>query len=252
MDVHHHPEVEKKGFKEYFLEFLMIFLAVTMGFFAESLRERIADHENGKRNIESIIKSVSIDTSNIKQFIELNLDQIKGIDSFIEIKNEDIDVDSVKWKYYYYTLNFLNEDYYWQPKNAGIEQLKSSGGLNLIKDQSIVDSILGYDIFNNQIGLQQSDCHYLLAQIWEIEFKLLDFSIIKNPSIGWLSHSAYNSESKSIQLPAINKDPVLLKQFFGYVTATSLSNSVYVLDLENQLERGRHLIAFLKKEYNIP
>ena len=29
MEVHHHPKVEKKNFKEYFLEFIMIFLAVT-------------------------------------------------------------------------------------------------------------------------------------------------------------------------------------------------------------------------------
>jgi hypothetical protein len=36
MEVHHHPNVEKKGYKEYFLEFLMIFLAVTMGFIAEN------------------------------------------------------------------------------------------------------------------------------------------------------------------------------------------------------------------------
>jgi len=35
----HHPHVEKKRFKEYFLEFIMIFLAVTMGFFAETIRE---------------------------------------------------------------------------------------------------------------------------------------------------------------------------------------------------------------------
>ncbi len=34
MEVHHHPHVEKKSFKEYFLEGLMIFLAVTMGFIA--------------------------------------------------------------------------------------------------------------------------------------------------------------------------------------------------------------------------
>ena len=41
MEVHHHPHVEKKNFKEYFFEFVMIFLAVTMGFFAESLREHL-------------------------------------------------------------------------------------------------------------------------------------------------------------------------------------------------------------------
>ncbi len=41
MEVHHHPTVEKKNFKEYFFEFLMIFLAVTMGFFAESFSEHL-------------------------------------------------------------------------------------------------------------------------------------------------------------------------------------------------------------------
>src|ERR1035437_7504609 len=45
MEVYHHPDLHhrKKHWKEYFLEFLMIFLAVTMGFFAENLREYISD-----------------------------------------------------------------------------------------------------------------------------------------------------------------------------------------------------------------
>ena len=49
MEVHHHPHVEKKGFKEYFLEFLMIFLAVTLGFFAETLREKISENTQAKK-----------------------------------------------------------------------------------------------------------------------------------------------------------------------------------------------------------
>ena len=40
MEVHHHPDLhhKPKKWKEYFLEFLMIFLAVTMGFIAENIR----------------------------------------------------------------------------------------------------------------------------------------------------------------------------------------------------------------------
>jgi hypothetical protein len=41
MEVHHHSHVEKKGFKEYFLEFIMIFLAVTMAFIGENMREQL-------------------------------------------------------------------------------------------------------------------------------------------------------------------------------------------------------------------
>jgi len=45
MEVHHHPDLhhKKKNFKEYFLEFLMIFLAVTMAFIGENMREQLCD-----------------------------------------------------------------------------------------------------------------------------------------------------------------------------------------------------------------
>lgn len=47
MEVHHHPEVEKKGLKEYVFEGLMIFLAVMTGFVAENVRENISEHKFG-------------------------------------------------------------------------------------------------------------------------------------------------------------------------------------------------------------
>ncbi len=53
MEVHHHPHVEKKKFKEYFLEFVMIFLAVTLGFFAENIREHYTEKNNAKEYLES-------------------------------------------------------------------------------------------------------------------------------------------------------------------------------------------------------
>jgi hypothetical protein len=56
MEVHHHPKVEKKNFKEYFFEGLMIFLAVMLGFFAESLREHISDKSKEREYISSFKK----------------------------------------------------------------------------------------------------------------------------------------------------------------------------------------------------
>jgi hypothetical protein len=70
MEVHHHPHVEKKNFKEYFLEFLMIFLAVTMGFFAESIRENIGNNEHAKLLTEQLIKDMNADTLQLQRIIE--------------------------------------------------------------------------------------------------------------------------------------------------------------------------------------
>ena len=46
MEVHHaHHPTHKKKISEYFLEFFMLFFAVTLGFFAENYREHsIIEH----------------------------------------------------------------------------------------------------------------------------------------------------------------------------------------------------------------
>ncbi|HEY2583995.1 MAG TPA: hypothetical protein VGI43_19455, partial [Mucilaginibacter sp.] len=69
MEVHHHPEVEKKGLKEYILEGLMIFLAVTMGFFAETIREHISDKAKGLEYIKSFAQDLRRDTANFSRLI---------------------------------------------------------------------------------------------------------------------------------------------------------------------------------------
>ena len=58
MEVHHHPDVHHKArrFKEYFLEFLMIFLAVTMGFFAENIQAKTYLTGREKELMKSLVK----------------------------------------------------------------------------------------------------------------------------------------------------------------------------------------------------
>jgi hypothetical protein len=45
MEVHHGHHGGPKGMKEYFLEFFMLFIAVTLGFFAENLREHYVEKQ---------------------------------------------------------------------------------------------------------------------------------------------------------------------------------------------------------------
>ena len=86
MEVHHHPHVEKKSFKEYFLEFIMIFLAVTLGFFAESLREHISDNAKEKEYLVSIIEDLKSDSATLNSYINVSIPyHRKWIDSEINL-----------------------------------------------------------------------------------------------------------------------------------------------------------------------
>src|ERR1043165_9762858 len=73
MEVHHPNHVtHKKKWGEYLLEFLMLFLAVTLGFFAENVREHVGDVSKEKEYMSAMFEELKSDT------VEYNkaLDQI--------------------------------------------------------------------------------------------------------------------------------------------------------------------------------
>ena len=84
MEVHHHPHVEKKSFKEYLLEGLMIFLAVTMGFIAENIREHFVNKEKERQYISSFYSDLVNDELQLPKAISgIDAQQIQAADSIV-------------------------------------------------------------------------------------------------------------------------------------------------------------------------
>src|SRR5574338_168822 len=83
MEVHHHPDLhhKKKNFKEYFLEFLMIFLAVTLGFFAENIREHFADKSKERQFIVSLKEDIVSDTAQLHSLLPVSDTIYEKLDS---------------------------------------------------------------------------------------------------------------------------------------------------------------------------
>ncbi|HEX3386211.1 MAG TPA: hypothetical protein VHS53_13520 [Mucilaginibacter sp.] len=143
MEVHHHPEVEKKGFKEYILEGLMIFLAVTMGFFAETIREGISDNAKGREYIRSFVQDLKADSvamSRLAIFDKKKISVLNGQDAcFDSISNNPQSasclVPLVKIANYNRRLQF---------SDGTLQQLKNAGGFRLLKREDR-DSIVAYD-----------------------------------------------------------------------------------------------------------
>src|SRR5262249_5629267 len=90
MEVHHHSHPGIKRFKEYFLEFIMIFLAVTLGFFAESIRENISNNEHAKLLTEQLVKDLQTDTNTLDSTISFENNDLKAIDSLYLLLQQPI------------------------------------------------------------------------------------------------------------------------------------------------------------------
>jgi hypothetical protein len=72
MEVHHHPDLhhQKKPWKEYLLEGLMIFIAVMMGFIAENIREDITNNQHAHELTAQLVADLKADTSHLDKVID--------------------------------------------------------------------------------------------------------------------------------------------------------------------------------------
>ena len=144
MEVHHHPKVEKKNFKEYFLEFLMIFLAVTMGFFAESLREHVSNNSKEKEYIASLIQDMKKDSTTLNKYINKFIPyHSKWLESEINLLQQPSFVGKDKEIYQAFILgNLWTYDFF--KTGRTISQLNAEG-FRLIRNQKAVNAITDWE-----------------------------------------------------------------------------------------------------------
>ncbi|HXB44142.1 MAG TPA: hypothetical protein VNV85_08810 [Puia sp.] len=255
MEVHHHPELhhKPKPWKEYLLEGLMIFLAVTLGFFAENFREYRAERENEKHTIESLLLCLASDTIQLENIIDENRKIINHLDNFNKLKNTDISKEDAKRKFLSESINGLTSDPFFKTNDGALEQLKSSGMFRLVHKQRIIDSILKYDLKNKSTVYQEADYYYIFKEALTSIRLVIDLSILRDTA--YLKYHFTNTgmgfEFKNINDIAINTDKEKINNLHSIAAILAAAIDSYVGHLKDQLAYGKGLINFLKKEYDI-
>jgi|SRR6185312_10907437 len=145
MEVHHHPNLHHapKPWKEYFLEGLMIFLAVFMGFIAETIREGVSDRAKGMEYIRSFVEDMRRDTANFSRLIAFDEKKMEGLNNL----SPCFDVIEKNRKSTSCLLPILKSSLYSKGINFAdgtMQQLKNAGGFRLLK-LGDKDSIIAYD-----------------------------------------------------------------------------------------------------------
>jgi hypothetical protein len=150
MEVHHHPHVEKKKFKEYFLEFLMLFLAVTLGFFAENLRERNVSNHKEYQYMVSLVRDLKRDTAELAALYAWQQYDISKMDSALKIPVEKLHDIGMQDTFYHHFLYFYSWTFLFYQHDNTLTQLKNAGGFSLIRNKNVVDSISEMDLAFHQ------------------------------------------------------------------------------------------------------
>jgi hypothetical protein len=136
MEVHHHPQLEHKAkpWKEYLLEGLMIFLAVTLGFFAENFREHITENSRENEFAKVLYAELKDDSAAAAIKLASRLEKEKEMDYLSNFFKDSSLTDLPKRLYPAFSISlYLINNYSFEPKDGILSQLRNSGSLRYFK-----------------------------------------------------------------------------------------------------------------------
>ncbi|MEP6674754.1 MAG: hypothetical protein ABJA78_06355 [Ferruginibacter sp.] len=260
MEVHHHPKVEKKNFKEYLLEGLMIFLAVTLGFFAENYSEHVTDAQREKEFAVELYAELKSDSTVAANMFLIRGQKLKDMD-YLSSYFKDSSLTALPKAFYpaYTTSLYLINSYSFEPKDGILEQLKSSGSLRYFKSAAL-QKLLG-DIsvcINNMRYRNEQEYQFFASPIKSFMLEHYDFSWLNRLRNGDdtihaldLLNNYRNSnryvDGKILNLLSLDKSEVgNMIQFYKQMLVSTQS-----LQMNNYIIANKKILQLLRTTYSL-
>jgi hypothetical protein len=262
MEVHHHAHTGhgKKTWKEYFWEFLMLFLAVFCGFLAEYQLEHKIERDRLKKFMYDMTKNLEYDRTRIAINLATNYSLRSSLDSFRnEIQQNLLGKENIK-KLYYYAFTASGSGIVVFNKST-ITQLRNSGQLRLVENDSLTNEIIDY--YDRKVYASELYCQYFTDSQNELETEKRDiFSTIGFESMLKITDSAYNNnlynnienefknEIEKNNLKLLTTDKITLEKLHSLVLTNQMALLSYIQFLNYTNQSAEKLIAKIKLTYH--
>lgn len=251
MEVHHHPKLNhtEKPWKEYVLEYIMIVLAVTTGFFAESLREHLGDREKEETYMRSLKEDLTIDTATIAKSVYLQSLQIGAFDSLrILLNKPSLDTAEVNTAYYFARIATRKMNF--RPNDKTLVQLRNSGNFRLIRTQAIIDKLLDYqkkyESYDYNSGFDKSEAE----QIYTFVPRLFDPNVFEIMVKNNITNGPANVERPTGVNYIKKADKEVIHAFEYYLHTRKTSFRAELQLLKDMKTIAAEMIGIINKEYH--
>jgi hypothetical protein len=246
MEVHHHAHTARKKWTHYFWEFIMLFLAVFCGFLAEYALEHKIEKDREEQFIRSLVNDIKADIAQLNLVIQKRDEKVQRLDSVIFLLNSPnfaIHGNSI----YFNAIHTARlVDIRFTANDGTLLQLKNSGGLRLIRNRAVADSIVHYDVsVRNLETLGEQEV--LIAHEYRTVARRIFNSLVYDKML---------DENNISSRPEGN--PSLLA--FSKQDLADLNYTVYSIklivkgmrrDSKKLLQQATNLLAVINKEYHL-
>lgn len=252
MEVHTHTHTPRKKWIHYFWEFLMLFLAVTLGFFVENQREHMVERHRATQYARALVEDLEKDTVEILDVIREDKIILASFDSIRSIVHRGIKNYRTPGSFYYYG-NIVTSAPSVSWNDATLVQITQSGNLRYFTNPELVNKISYYFSQTNYVKLLNASDRSFRDKSMEIRSRILN-------NFEYARFSGYSTDDwlhvpdtiMNSLFPIQTNDANLLNEF-----ANSFENRRRTLNLVMKrvypaaINDAKELIGLLKQEYHL-
>lgn len=250
MEVHHpHTHHGKKKIKEYITEFLMLFLAVTLGFFAENIREHYVEREREFKFMEIVHEDLNNDIKSLQLRIDEFSLRIVREDSLLDILSER-QFKETNELYFLARVTSIREFFY--HSNNGFQQLKNAGGLRMIENFNIIKKIQNYENAVEKNAELQNLTDQLLMNYRAKAATIFDGTVFRVMRNKESTHGVYDrfvrpiNNPKMISMDLRDINELLIKTLYVNNNSRAILTSLKLL-----LQEAKELEKLLSQSYHL-
>jgi len=234
----HHVKTFRKNLLHYSFEFLMLFLAVTAGFFADNLREQGVEHHREKKFITTLTEDLKKDIIEIDRIRPLRVAREDSIEVLISLLAKN---DRDKYVNDIYRLVDLTEGYESFLRNdRKIQQLKSAAGMRLIKEEVAAD-IMKYD-------------NYIIAEVdWNNRTEAERISYYKQQRFELLDVESLRATAnkRNMKVSLLAASPVTINKVAGALYQVKRISETCRESADTAKQKANDLLTTIAENYHI-
>ena len=246
MEVHTHTHSPRQRWTHYFWEFFMLFLAVTLGFFVENQREHYVEKKRERQYIQSFYEDLTADEHDLQLNINFLKEQMQQADTLQNLMLNVTTNQPANLIYMYLRGITRSSASRLYTNDRTIVQLRNAGGMRLIKNKSVSDSMVGY---------------YRTAEIIQFltEEGLVQRRSLRENYMPLLNARDFikiiDSANELINVPEMlylrSADPELINECLIEIDRIRALNGTLARRIQFLKEKAGRISDFIKKEYHL-
>jgi len=255
MEVHHpHPPSHKKKWSEYIIEFVLLFLAVFLGFIAENIREHVGEQNRAKEFSASLVRDLQSDTIAINNQIKTSRFYIAVSDSLLQLSKTKLDGRNAAQFSFYSRFAYWTQPISWN--RSTFEQIKNSGSLRYFTNVDLMKKLLEYSAIVNTINSEVENNKIRGNMLLTSLNSIIDPQLHQNLSQYFLAtFDTMSTKTKesffSYKTGSLENKREKIMEMLNMVIVNQRNHQAQVDDLGQASLLAAELIDTLKKEYHL-